>query len=139
MTLYGVSTVRALIGIVATVTMVIHFTVGCCTHVLHDAEHVCSSHDHHAAHGHADEDTQEACEVEPIAIVSQQAHDCDGCRCVATRSASVTLPILCELRAHVICIIPAQLSWSSAVLARTPDPFVYSGLRPHCVFERFLI
>ncbi len=133
---------RAFIAIIATVTMVIHFTVGCCMHVHHQttqacADPICSGHDHHTAH--ADEDAHEPSESEPSVLLSQHEHDCDGCRCVATRSAKVTLPIVSVLSSHVICDHLALLLGTSAAFQFAPDPFVYSGLRPHSIFERFLI
>lgn len=99
--------VRPLIGIIATVATVIHFTFGCCLHPCHQAcPRVCSAQpvqtpsSDHCCHGHEEraEETAAAVALDEFAPAwatsrwaasedSDHGADCSGCHCTATSTS----------------------------------------------------
>ena len=100
---------RPLIGIIATVATVIHFTFGCCLHPCHQAcPRVCGAQPvqasccDHSSHGHEEgaEGTATAapvCESAPASASglwfasedSEHGADCSGCHCTATATSEI--------------------------------------------------
>lgn len=142
---------QAFIGIIATAAMVMHFTFGCCAHPCHFIGHTNSAatqaevatagccHHGHAHPGHSHATAQNVEQGEHGAGIHPGCHDCDGCTCVATVSGKVIPPTDLPLVAFLSIKDEAEQLLSAADFRLLPDPFAYAGLRPHSIFERFLI
>jgi len=144
--------VQAFIGIVATVATVIHLTFGCCAHPCHFTGHgkscriparIASTGCCHHGHGHhsqSEKPQQDAASWGQVASHGQDCHHCSGCSCTATVSGKVTPPMVLPLVTYLgSSSNPAHSCLTTAELRLIPDPFAYAGLRPHSIFERFLI
>lgn len=146
---------RSFVGIITTIATVIHFTFGCCLHpchvggrgdcVAHAIEtiecDVCC-HDHEEA---APEPNDGQCVFAVFSLSTTLApvncHGCEGCRCAATSTETVTTlpwsPLACGIAA-------ARDSDAITMFAVTcgkhpPDPHIHP-CPSHCaLFERFLI
>ena len=111
---------RSLVGIIATIATVIHFTFGCCLHPCHASgrgdcvtlgieaaacEDCCHAHDHSRDHArddaHDDDHADAACEAaggscehDGVSLVAAPAgdacHGCEGCHCAATSTETGT-------------------------------------------------
>jgi len=147
--------VRSLIGIITTIATVIHFTFGCCLHPCHSGGRgerfthtieaaACEAccHDHQDATEELDGERCGFGNVSFLAtLVSDTCHGCEGCRCAATSTETVTTlpwsPLACGIAA-------ARDSDAITMFAITcgkhpPDPHIHP-CPSHCgLFERFLI
>ena len=151
---------QAFIGTIATIAMVIHFTFGCCAHLSHftgdckscfvtakaDSKSCChAGHDDHEHEGHGHShypDAETADDGEAHLACQDASHTCEGCTCAATISIKVVSPTYyLSATGFVVAVAEAPLRLPLSVSAAwlRPDQFAYSGLRPHSIFERFLI
>jgi len=147
--------VRSLIGIITTIATVIHFTFGCCLHPCHSGGRgECVAHAIETiecdvcCHDHEDETIElngERCGFGNVSfsatLVSDTCHGCEGCRCAATSTETVTTlpwsPLACGIAA-------ARDSDAITMFAITrgkhpPDRHVHPCPSRCALFERFLI
>jgi len=156
----GVESVQAFIGTIATIAMVIHFTFGCCAHPSHftgdcnscfvsakaESKPCChGGHEDHEHEGHSHShasDVETACDGGVLLASHGESHSCEGCSCAATIIIKMATPTFFLSVTGVVTSIaevPPRLPLSVSAAWLRPDQFAYSGLRPHSIFERFLI
>ena len=157
---------RGMVGVIAMVATVMHFTFGCCLHPCHRGGHTadpCSGSQTGAVDvcchedGHATGCDEQSCHERSmdhgeagsgIAALGSgrnechgDCHACGGCQCAATSAPS---PPTCNWSPAVAFVVTTPDGDSPALRASLsedmpPDPCVDAGRRRHLLLERFLI
>ena len=153
--------VRPLIGIIATVATVIHFTFGCCLHPCHQAcPRVCSAQpvqtpsSDHCCHGHEEgvEGTAAAASFDEFAPAlatsrwaaseeSDHGGDCSGCHCTATSTSEIETFQWSPMTSGILATVDSDLIRLCArhSEARPSAPYSCQGQRALRLCERLLI
>jgi hypothetical protein len=153
--------VRPLIGIIATVATVIHFTFGCCLHPCHRAcPRVCSADpvqtplSDHCCHGNEEgaEGTAAAASFDEFAQAStasrwaapedsEHGGDCSGCHCTATSTSELETVQWSPMSSGILAMVNSNLirlcecRTEARAFASGPRP----GQRAQQLCERLLI
>lgn len=141
---------QRLAGIIGMVATVMHLTFGCCgAHPghFHVGHHSCSPSvkttstkccDHDHLHSFVEE-VEEADTIDHVLGCQHQSRTCDRCICATTLNAQVVAKWICPDFVTYLVQHDDSLTLTRAVFLDRfePDPFAYTGLRPHSLFERF--
>lgn len=140
------------VGIVATLALVMHFTLGCYAHSCHHPGCVSSQvvqeieagstrccHHGHRHHAHKQRPTTDAASPGFKAASTPCQYHCEHCSCTVTLNEKVQFPIENWAFAIVVYDDPARLGLIATDRATGQVSIVLPGQRVHALCERFLI
>lgn len=142
------------VGIVVAISLVMHFTLGCCAQPCHfsgagnsrlaQASETSASKCCHRGHGHRHQTRSERPSTEANAQVGKVVsipchHDCGHCSCVAIQSEKVQLPV--ESQVHELFLLRDSVRIGFVATARPTGQvsLVLPGQHLYSLCERFLI
>lgn len=140
------------VGIVAAVALVMHFTMGCCAHSCHFNGHACPQvvqssqsvstrccHRGHRHRAHAQRPASAANDQGIKVASSPCQHSCEHCSCTVTLNEKVRLPAEGLVATLVVRDDPGRLGLIATERNTSQVSIVLPGQHLHALCERFLI